>query len=352
MATTGHVSTLSGEQTHDGVTTSVSRILLWRQTDATTNGIYVTGSGAWIRAADADVSGELVSNFSVYVQSGTLFARQVFRFTTTGPVTLGTTPLTFEPMPHATTVDLTNLPANPIIGWIYTVTSTDGSCEGSGLQTVQCWSADGLNYQMVAGNPSPPDTLESARSAGNVITGAVSETSALTFRSSGGATFKQWFAGEVFMQQCRDGDEVACDFSTQLAAGKVWELRDSALGTLLQVTEAGVIRGSAIPVTACTSFDQVTFSDDNKLFASFDFAVTITEIWCNYEGTAPTTVAQFTLGIGTHTVPVCAAPTAAGTKQAVTGGTLATRVPLRVSVSNTPNPATDSYLVCVKGTRN
>ena len=47
-ATTANI-TLSGEQTIDGVTTSASRVLVWKQTDATQNGIWKTSSAAWTR---------------------------------------------------------------------------------------------------------------------------------------------------------------------------------------------------------------------------------------------------------------------------------------------------------------
>ncbi len=148
VATTANIA-LSGEQTIDGVLTSASRILVWRQTDQTTNGIYVTGAAGWLRATDADFAAEFVSNFSVYVQSGTLSGQSVFRFTTTAAVTLGTTALTFERMPHAITVALTNLPTNPLVGVIYVVTGTDGSCSDPGTVTTLCWSANGSTYLKV-----------------------------------------------------------------------------------------------------------------------------------------------------------------------------------------------------------
>jgi hypothetical protein len=55
VATTGNI-TLSGEQTIDGFLTSSSRVLVKDQTDPTENGIYVSGSGAWVRSEDMDNS--------------------------------------------------------------------------------------------------------------------------------------------------------------------------------------------------------------------------------------------------------------------------------------------------------
>lgn len=54
LATTGNI-TLSGTQTIDGVSAVADdRILVWQQTDATQNGIYVVAAGAWARADDFD----------------------------------------------------------------------------------------------------------------------------------------------------------------------------------------------------------------------------------------------------------------------------------------------------------
>lgn len=64
--------TLSGEQSIDGTTTSASRVLVGGQTDATQNGVYISGSGAWARAADADSDAEIENGF-IYVTSGTTY---------------------------------------------------------------------------------------------------------------------------------------------------------------------------------------------------------------------------------------------------------------------------------------
>ena len=71
LASTGSNLVLSGEQTIDGVLTSVSRILVKDQTDASENGIYITGAGAWTRAVDMDASTE-VKGCYVPVSEGTL----------------------------------------------------------------------------------------------------------------------------------------------------------------------------------------------------------------------------------------------------------------------------------------
>lgn len=98
VATTGNI-TLSGEQTIDGVLTSASRVLVWQQTDASQNGLYLSGAGAWARTTDADASAEVTPGMLVPVESGTLSAGKVYGLITTGTIVLGTTLLTFQALP-------------------------------------------------------------------------------------------------------------------------------------------------------------------------------------------------------------------------------------------------------------
>lgn len=91
---------LSGEQTIDGVLTAGSRVLLTAQTAAKDNGVWVTGPGAWTRAADADVGeghcdDEVSNGQNVKVSGGTTNAGTTWTLTTANPITLGTTALTY-----------------------------------------------------------------------------------------------------------------------------------------------------------------------------------------------------------------------------------------------------------------
>lgn len=96
VATTANIA-LTGEQTLDGVLTSASRVLVWKQTNAAQNGLYVSAAGAWSRSTDADTSAEVTPGMLVGVESGTLYANLIFNLITTGTITLGTTNLTFAP---------------------------------------------------------------------------------------------------------------------------------------------------------------------------------------------------------------------------------------------------------------
>lgn len=87
--------TLSGLQTIDGVAlVAGSRVLAAGQTSAAENGIYVAGTGAWVRASDADTGAD-IANMAVRIADGGDYKGSVWKLTTVGSITLGTTPLAF-----------------------------------------------------------------------------------------------------------------------------------------------------------------------------------------------------------------------------------------------------------------
>ena len=98
----------------DGVTVSVAdRVLVYEQTDATENGIYVvtnvgSGSTNWVltRSSDADtfVSASpdgLSEGSTVFVQQGTTGAGETYTCNTPGTITFGTTNITFAQISSA-----------------------------------------------------------------------------------------------------------------------------------------------------------------------------------------------------------------------------------------------------------
>ena len=87
--------TLSGEQTLDGILTSVSRILVKDQTTASENGIYVTAAGAWARAEDLSTQSDTLSGAIIHIKEGTINADFTFVLTTNDTITIGTTGLVF-----------------------------------------------------------------------------------------------------------------------------------------------------------------------------------------------------------------------------------------------------------------
>lgn len=94
-ASTANIATLSGAMTIDGVAlVAGDRVLVKDQTTASQNGIYVVTAGAWTRAVDADVWGELISAY-VFVEGGTTNADMGYLSTVDAGGTLGTTAVTF-----------------------------------------------------------------------------------------------------------------------------------------------------------------------------------------------------------------------------------------------------------------
>lgn len=83
VKTTGNIA-LTGTQTIDGIAVVAgNRVLAASQTTDTQNGIYVVAAGAWTRADDADVFGELQDGAEVWVQQGTANGDKIFRQTAT-----------------------------------------------------------------------------------------------------------------------------------------------------------------------------------------------------------------------------------------------------------------------------
>jgi hypothetical protein len=82
----------------DGVAVAVDeRVLLIGQTNPAENGIWIKkpGTTGMLRGSDADTSAKVTPNMFVFVESGTNYADTGWVLTTDGPITLGTTGLTF-----------------------------------------------------------------------------------------------------------------------------------------------------------------------------------------------------------------------------------------------------------------
>ncbi len=75
VASTANI-TLSGAQTIDGISVgSCQRVLVKAQDDAKENGIYISDSSTWIRAADADGNRDIKPGTLIYVDRGTQFGQ-------------------------------------------------------------------------------------------------------------------------------------------------------------------------------------------------------------------------------------------------------------------------------------
>lgn len=142
----------------DGVTLATGdRILIKNQATGTENGIYVVNaSGAPTRASDADVGTELV-NASVYVDQGTVNADTGWVQTSNGPITVGTTSLSFAQFSGSSTYSAgTGL---TLTGNVFSLTSPVATTlGGTGLSSIGTANqilgvnagATGLEYKSVS----------------------------------------------------------------------------------------------------------------------------------------------------------------------------------------------------------
>lgn len=87
---------LSGEQTVDGVVlVTGDRVLVKNQASGVDNGIYVVDTGTWSRAPDFDGVYDIVRGAMVRVNEGTTNVASFWEVSTSDPITIGTTSLSF-----------------------------------------------------------------------------------------------------------------------------------------------------------------------------------------------------------------------------------------------------------------
>lgn len=93
---------LTGLAARNGITpVAGDRVLVGSQTTTSANGIYVAAAGAWTRATDADAWSKLVGLVTITEEASTISGQTDVAYICTVNTggTLGTTPVTFVPMP-------------------------------------------------------------------------------------------------------------------------------------------------------------------------------------------------------------------------------------------------------------
>ena len=110
--TTGAVTLTGSSNTNiDGAPTLVNgnRILVKDQADSTANGVYVVNtSGAWTRSLDFNASASITPNVFFFVEGGTQYSDSGWTLTTDGPITIGSTGLTFTQFSGAGQITVTS----------------------------------------------------------------------------------------------------------------------------------------------------------------------------------------------------------------------------------------------------
>ena len=111
VATTANITiatALNSGDTIDGVTLADGdRVLVWKQTTASENGIYVVDALPF-RATDFDEDAEVLAGTLVSVTEGTTNGDNLYMMTTNNPVTVGSTGITFKRLSRAAVVFATN----------------------------------------------------------------------------------------------------------------------------------------------------------------------------------------------------------------------------------------------------
>ena len=236
LATTANLTALSGEQTIDGVLTSSSRVLVKNQTSAAANGIYTTGTGAWVRTSDMNTWAQ-VPAAAVFVQEGTVNADLGWVCTSAPGGTLGTTAINFVQFSSAGSYSADGVTLQLVSG-VFSIkaggvgttqlgTITDGiTLDQSGSLSTLEIKNNGVSYAKI-------QTIAANSLIGNP-TGSVVNASAISL----GATLA--FSGSALQTAAGTGDVTwsANSFATTIAASAVTASKLAA-SAFDQVTLAG-----------------------------------------------------------------------------------------------------------------
>lgn len=134
-ATTGNINTsTNGLTAVDGtVLMAGRRILVKNQTTSSQNGIYVANVGAWARAVDADIAGEIRQGSYVFVESGTVNAKTGWTQQTSGIITPGTTAMLWTQFSSSQTYTAgTGL---SLAGQVFNISTVPAANGGTGATT-------------------------------------------------------------------------------------------------------------------------------------------------------------------------------------------------------------------------
>lgn len=140
VTTTGDI-VLTGLQVIDGYSVQDGdRVLVRLQTDATENGIYVAGAGAWVRSNDASEWAELINAYT-FVFNGDTKGGDGFTFNIPAVGTVGTDPINIQQFLEGTSIkagDGIEISANTTIGlsseYAFSANTTAGNTFDSAVE--------------------------------------------------------------------------------------------------------------------------------------------------------------------------------------------------------------------------
>lgn len=179
-ATTANVTIANpGTATFDGIVlTAGQRLLVWKQTSAPENGIYIwhTAITPLTRATDMDASAEVRTGDTVYNTSGTLYGGKQFNVIAASPFTIGSSNLNFALVGNGTLTSAHLFVGNSSNVATDVAASGDISLSNTGAFTVLAAPASGITGATLASNV----LASSLTSVGSLSSLTVSGTSKFT----------------------------------------------------------------------------------------------------------------------------------------------------------------------------
>lgn len=166
--------TLSGgtPATVDGVSLQVAnRILVTAQTDASENGIYLVNTvgggsnGTWQRSLDFNSNAVVTSGALVPITEGTSYSNSLWRLTTSDPITIDTTSLTFvnnilTDIVQDTTPQLGGMLDAQTYGMASSPTATSVGTSATAVDTFSASTYRGAKYLVTVANSTNFDIIE------------------------------------------------------------------------------------------------------------------------------------------------------------------------------------------------
>lgn len=246
--------TLSGEQTVDGVSvTDGDRVLVQAQTDGSENGIYIVSTGDWSRAPDFDGTRDVTTGTMVLVYSGSTGV-YLYRLTTTGTITIGSTSLSFTGMYVSGLTELSD-DTSPQLGGNLDVNGNGITFSGATVTDVT-----GADTGLVSGTTG---------TSGNLV----------QWNGDGDAVDSSIAASDVLVDSDIDSTVQGYDADTaKLDTAQEWTGRQNFNQTALTSSSGAVAWDvSSNQVAGITLTENVTFSAPTNMPAGSYFSVAITQ---------------------------------------------------------------------------
>lgn len=163
--------TLSGPQTHDGVSiTAGMTVLVNGQTDKTQNGPYICQTGAWTRVDDI----ALISGFIVVVRQGTTYANtQWIESLEFDFFTPGTTQLEWVQTPASSAALVTSVADTPTIDLTVASGVLSGVVQNNSIDTVHLKDNAVTTAKILDGNITTAKVADNAITTNKIVDNAV-----------------------------------------------------------------------------------------------------------------------------------------------------------------------------------